>query len=226
MGARGEILKLEAQVGKNSIALEEVTEVISLPSFDSAVYKKGGVKVAEEVRQQLLDFIHTVASMYCENPFHKYVRHLFGLMLCADHQLTCFLSLRSFDHASHVAQSVSKLLSRIVAIKELDDAKDLHDHTYGITSDPLTQFAIVFSSLIHGKLQFCIAQRKIKSKPTQCLCFRRRPPWRSQCSTDEGGPRNGNALQESGCRRAKLGGCGLEPFDGFEIRALAWCNLQ
>ena len=28
-------------------------------------------------------------------------------------------------------------------------ASKLHDHTYGITSDPLTQFACVFSALIH-----------------------------------------------------------------------------
>ena len=61
--------------------------------------------------------------------------------------------------------SVWKLLSRIIApsdIKIDSDNKDtsnstlkkkfastLHDHTYGITSDPLTQFACVFSALIH-----------------------------------------------------------------------------
>ena len=55
--------------------------------------------------------------------------------------------------------SVTKLLSRIVAPSEvLDDYPDLtkcnlsmtlHDHTFGITSDPLTQFACVFSALIH-----------------------------------------------------------------------------
>jgi hypothetical protein len=56
--------------------------------------------------------------------------------------------------------SVTKLLSRIVApLDVLDDYRDLlnkkdlmttlHDHTYGITSDPLTQFACVFSALIH-----------------------------------------------------------------------------
>ena len=52
--------------------------------------------------------------------------------------------------------SVVKLLSRIVAPNEImTDARDgnvassLHDHTYGITSDPLTQFACVFSALIH-----------------------------------------------------------------------------
>ena len=46
--------------------------------------------------------------------------------------------------------SVVKLLSRIVApdIEEVKD-KSLHDHTYGITSDPLTRFAVVLSALIH-----------------------------------------------------------------------------
>jgi 3'5'-cyclic nucleotide phosphodiesterase len=29
------------------------------------------------------------------------------------------------------------------------DASSLHDHTYGITSDPLTQFSCVLSALIH-----------------------------------------------------------------------------
>lgn len=72
---------------------------------------------------------------------------------------TSFLShcllLKNFEHASHVAMSVNKLLSRIVApdIEYDADAEKsgeiLHDHTYGITSDPLTQFACVFSALIH-----------------------------------------------------------------------------
>jgi hypothetical protein len=53
-----------------------------------------------------------------------------------------------------------RLLSRIVAPDSiLEDAEDsdddgnvaskIHDHTYGITSDPLTQFACVFAALIH-----------------------------------------------------------------------------
>ena len=55
--------------------------------------------------------------------------------------------------------SVVKLLSRIVAPQDVtletgghsdkDLASTLHDHTYGITSDPLTQFACVLSALIH-----------------------------------------------------------------------------
>jgi hypothetical protein len=59
-----------------------------------------------------------------------------------------------------------KLLGRIIAPKKQDSAgseeapasaeqtretalSSLHDHTYGITSDPLTQFACVFAALIH-----------------------------------------------------------------------------
>lgn len=49
--------------------------------------------------------------------------------------------------------SVVKLLSRIVApnihIEDDDIEAALHDKTYGITSDPLTQFAVVLSALIH-----------------------------------------------------------------------------
>ena len=55
--------------------------------------------------------------------------------------------------------SVTKLLNRIVAPGSLDEKElqqddenvfvSLHDHTYGITSDPLTQFACIFSALIH-----------------------------------------------------------------------------
>jgi hypothetical protein len=69
-------------------------------------------------------------------------------------------SFHNFEHASHVTMSVSKLLSRIVAPDAVYDAQGsgdawgqlsilLHDHTYGIASDPLTQFACIFSALIH-----------------------------------------------------------------------------
>lgn len=53
--------------------------------------------------------------------------------------------------------SANKLLSRIVTPENVNYhrtnvkavASDLHDYTYGITSDPLTQFAIMFSTLVH-----------------------------------------------------------------------------
>jgi len=55
----------------------------------------------------------------------------------------------NFEHACHVQLSMIKLLKRIVSPELGVSESDLHDHSYGITSDPLTQFAVVFSALIH-----------------------------------------------------------------------------
>lgn len=74
--------------------------------------------------------------MYRDNPFHN------------------------FEHASQVALSMTKLLSRIVAPSDLDwdesdnikqkhKAAKAHDCSYGLSSDPLTQFSVVFNALIH-----------------------------------------------------------------------------
>jgi class 3 adenylate cyclase len=114
--------------------LDEVKETIHLPTFSGQIANDpGDVELDPVVLDQLEDYVSAVASMYRDNPFHN------------------------FEHASHVVMSVVKLLSRIVApdIGEetgqtgKDMASTLHDHTYGITSDPLTQFAGVFSALIH-----------------------------------------------------------------------------
>ena len=57
---------------------------------------------------------------------------------------------QNFEHASHVTMSVTKLLARIVAPDiDTESSENLHDHTYGITSDPLTQFAVILSAVIH-----------------------------------------------------------------------------
>lgn len=124
-----------AESGKT--AIDEVKEIITLPKFDGKVAMRqedpDSITLPTEVIDQLYDYVSNIAAIYNENPFHN------------------------FEHASHVTMSVVKLLSRIVAPSEIDhddaDAvkagKSLHDHTYGITSDPLTQFACVFSALIH-----------------------------------------------------------------------------
>jgi class 3 adenylate cyclase len=111
--------------------LEEVKEIIHLPTFSGhRANKLEDVELDAMVLDQLEDYVSAVASMYRDNPFHN------------------------FEHASHVVMSAVKLLSRIVVpdigdVTGKDMASTLHDHTYGITSDPLTQFACVFSALIH-----------------------------------------------------------------------------
>jgi hypothetical protein len=84
----------------------------------------------------------------------------------------------NFSQASHVTMSVVKLLSRIVAPNEyMSDGKTmestLHDHTYGITSDPLTQFATVFSALIHDADHAGVSNAQlVKEKAAVALQYR------------------------------------------------------
>jgi hypothetical protein len=127
------ISNFENSIGKNGMVLDEMVEVVTLPQFNAKAAENrmdpNAIQIPPQVSQQLTEYVTTLASMYRDNPFHN------------------------FEHASHVTMSVSKLLARIVAPdidgKSKDLAHSLHDHTYGITSDPLTQFAVVLSALIH-----------------------------------------------------------------------------
>ena len=111
--------------------------------------------------------------MYRSNPFHN------------------------FEHASHVTMPVNKLLQRVVA-PELrarrrslagrsgysgQMASDLHNYTHGITSDPLAQFAVVFSALIHDVDHWGVSNGQVRSShrrfPTCCIV---RTDMRSCCT--------------------------------------------
>jgi class 3 adenylate cyclase len=125
--------------------LDEVKEIIELPEFDAAASRNqdglASIELESTVATQLHEYVSCIAAMYKMNPFHN------------------------FEHASHVTMSVVKLLGRIIAPKKQEIGPEesralgeqtretvlssLHDHTYGITSDPLTQFACVFAALIH-----------------------------------------------------------------------------
>ena len=114
--------------------LDQVKEIIKLPKEDAGFKRNWqDIKLGSRVEHQLLNYISSIASMYRDNSFH------------------------GFEHASHVTMSAVKLLTRVVAEHSIDfsdmqykqkDGADLHTYTHGI-SDPLTQFAIIFSALIH-----------------------------------------------------------------------------
>lgn len=121
----------ELSFGVNSKPFEEVVDVLELPS--DVANNVDSVELDEAVGLELQQDVVAIASMYRNHAFHN------------------------FEHASHVAMSVAKLLSRVVAPSSVelnrfgavDTASALHDYTYGITSDPLTQFCCIFSALIH-----------------------------------------------------------------------------
>ena len=117
--------------------LDEVKDVLALPQFNAKTFQNhvdpNSIEIPEAAITQMTDMVARIAGLYPDNPFHN------------------------FEHASHVTMSVTKLLSRItnpieVATGEGSNDKiaaELHDHTFGITSDPLTQFACIVAALIH-----------------------------------------------------------------------------
>ena len=122
-----EALEMESLQHEHTV-LEECSDVIALPKFHAPRKQRtsDSSELPPVVVNQLRDYVHTIAMMYRDNPFHN------------------------FQHASHVTMSATRLLARIIAPdiavsgkSDIDCDKVLHDHTYGITSSPLTRLAIV-----------------------------------------------------------------------------------
>jgi class 3 adenylate cyclase len=122
--------------------IDEMTEIISLPRFDPKVHQKlKPAKLPGIVRAQLHEYVSVIAELYRDDvPFHN------------------------FEHASHVIMSATKLMKRIMSPEGIDwdlegianenerhieIARRIHEVTYGMSSDPLMQFSVVFSALIH-----------------------------------------------------------------------------
>ena len=127
--------RLQLDTSDGETPFEELKDGISFPR-EATVYKRDPATVSLDTRvtSQLCDYVATIASMYGPHSFH------------------------SFAHATHSGQSVAKLLSRIVTAKSIDYdhmsykpecVATQHGISFGITSDPLAQFACAFTALIH-----------------------------------------------------------------------------
>ena len=123
-----------------SSVLDEVSEVIALPKFEPRSVRRRslrGAPIGPAVKSQLRAYVSMIASCYRDVPFHN------------------------FEHASHVAQSADKMMNRIlssatdnthqdsVTRQSIAEQSELHYSTFGISSDPLTQFAVVFAAVVH-----------------------------------------------------------------------------
>eukprot|EP00980_Cylindrotheca_fusiformis_P003023 scaffold702_cov99-Cylindrotheca_fusiformis.AAC.2 len=138
----GSLSTAERSIGRaGGTVLDEFTPTIPLKRFDAehlrSRQRPSSIEIGDAAKSQLRTYLSQIAGMYQDNPFHN------------------------FQHASHVTASVKKLLTRIVKVgdgnglaEREEQAKDVNlvdlaGHSYGITSDPLTQFAVVFSAIIH-----------------------------------------------------------------------------
>jgi len=108
----------------NSTSFDELADVIALPKFDPEAAKRSScmeeIELDPRVEEEVRNYVLAVESIYRNNEFH------------------------CFEHASHVAASVFRMVS-------LDEDKvlALRDHAQVIAGDPLTQFSCVVSALIH-----------------------------------------------------------------------------
>jgi 3'5'-cyclic nucleotide phosphodiesterase/Adenylate and Guanylate cyclase catalytic domain len=114
--------------------IQEIPNVVELCEHEEIDCQKvtEPVELSENIRQQLRDFIWKISTLYRNNPFHN------------------------LDHASHVLMSANKLLNRIVSEKvkftksrSTNMIDKIHEFSFKISCDPLAQFAILFSALIH-----------------------------------------------------------------------------
>jgi class 3 adenylate cyclase len=133
--------QLPLKATSSRLVIDEMTEVVTLPKFDPAVHRESVQAVLPEIiRDQLREYVSRIARSYRQVPFHN------------------------FEHASHVIMSATKLMKRIMSPEGLEYATDatlddterqvakahkIHQVTYGMSSDPLMQFSVVFSALIH-----------------------------------------------------------------------------
>jgi hypothetical protein len=111
------------EMNLSSCPRDEVSEIIVIPntSQKSSIGDKSNSSLSAVVKEQILQYVTSIAEIYRNNSFHN------------------------FHHASHVVMSTQKLLNRIVRPTE----GCISSTAYGIASDALSQFAILFSALIH-----------------------------------------------------------------------------
>jgi len=121
------------QFGKPLQAVKDVLPFCELNSKGTlernAPVNAESIVLEDKVINQLTTLVKSIAGMYHDNPFHN------------------------FEHASHVALSVTKLLSRIVQQNKDDrllPSSDVNaDDFCSYVSVPITQFAAFFCALIH-----------------------------------------------------------------------------
>jgi hypothetical protein len=122
----------ETILPEGSSVRDQVVAAVKMPEFQPSTETRE-VDLTSGVVSQLRTYITSVANLYKNNN-----------------------SFHNFEHASHVIMSTVKLLQRVatrdVKKKDISNQKEYHDYTFGISTDPLTKFAIVFTTPSRGDL--------------------------------------------------------------------------
>jgi hypothetical protein len=132
--AKASLTPTEAHLTQKKTVIHEMTDVLTLPHYcdSEQCCDRSSFTMPHAIKEQLREFVLRIAHLYRDVPFHN------------------------FEHASHVIMSAGKLMKRIITPDGVDYKQSeseigrcIHSVTYGISSDPLMQFAVVFAALIH-----------------------------------------------------------------------------
>jgi len=113
---------------------EKLSESIMFPNMKyQENYRKvsSSMAISSVARAELIEYVARISSLYRDVPFHN------------------------FEHASHVTMSANKLLNKVCSsfVNEEEVSSTgyavVTERTFGISADPLAQFVVVFSSLVH-----------------------------------------------------------------------------
>ena len=111
------------EIEEEGSILEEFSDVIDFIQPESKPVGPDAVELPEHVSEQLRTFVKHVAGFYEDHPFHN------------------------FEHACHVSMSLVKLVGRVVGPGE--EGSSTASTCFGLSCDPLAQFACVFAALVH-----------------------------------------------------------------------------
>ncbi|KAG7361591.1 3'5'-cyclic nucleotide phosphodiesterase [Nitzschia inconspicua] len=111
---------------------DEVVEAIAIPPYDAFSTKEkldvGSVTLSVPVQDQLHEYVCHICSLFRDNWFH------------------------CLDRSTQVSMSAKKLVQRVTTSQNHTSSgkpKEIYEETFGLSDDPLAQFALVFAALIH-----------------------------------------------------------------------------
>jgi len=157
--------KMRSEESALTTVLDEFKEIIKLPSIEAEEILQrrhpDTITLPPVVITQLRDLLKQIAGMYNENHFHNFehashvtasVRKLLTRIVDADGDQRRISNDRIPNGSSRGQIPNGSRHGQIVNVRRNRANRNLEElsgHSYGITSDPLTQFSVVFSAVIH-----------------------------------------------------------------------------
>jgi hypothetical protein len=156
--------KYLAAEGESISILKEVKEKIEMPEMEAKIFfneskvDAESIELSPLVMAQLRAFVMTIETMYHNHPYHNFehASHV-GMSLAvllsrlANNDQEVFMTLggaiesNGKTSSSHDSNTPTREKNNDGFMKALSH----HNRTFGISSDPLAQFALVFAALAH-----------------------------------------------------------------------------